>query len=385
MTEARLDFFVSYNHADSEWAEWIAWMLEEAGYTTVIQAWDFRPGTNFVLEMDEAARRADRTIAVLSPDYLGSGFVAPEWAAAFAADPRGQSRSVVPVRVAPSHADGLLGQLVWIDLVGLSREHAKAALLAGLQPGRRKPVTEPSFPGSATGGLSVAPGSDAVCDQASVIGPSTPWRPLGAALTFMRRRDLVGAPNQLSSTVLEVHVLPVEAAHLAVLRLAEFGNELAELGRQAGMFSVGQAVDVQTDSVRAYARTMASRSTDDCGLAIARTGQRSAWIALPHDMLGAVYDASDIRPRLAALLAVLEAIASPMPQQLAFALHVQPLTMLSRSSVAQVGHRTNAQMPFVTREFVTVAPDDYVQGRWISSSAAAVADELTARLDAALQ
>lgn len=40
------DFFISYNSADRTWAEWIAWQLEEAGYTTVLQAWDFRPGSN---------------------------------------------------------------------------------------------------------------------------------------------------------------------------------------------------------------------------------------------------------------------------------------------------------------------------------------------------
>ena len=40
------DFFISYNSADRQWAEWIAWQLEEAGYTTVLQAWDFRPGPN---------------------------------------------------------------------------------------------------------------------------------------------------------------------------------------------------------------------------------------------------------------------------------------------------------------------------------------------------
>ena len=37
------DFFISYSGADRSWAEWIAWQLEAAGYTAVIQAWDFRP------------------------------------------------------------------------------------------------------------------------------------------------------------------------------------------------------------------------------------------------------------------------------------------------------------------------------------------------------
>ena len=54
--EAVKDFFVSYNKADRDWAEWIAWTLEEAGYSVVIQAWDFRAGGNFVLEMHKAAK-----------------------------------------------------------------------------------------------------------------------------------------------------------------------------------------------------------------------------------------------------------------------------------------------------------------------------------------
>ena len=83
------DFFISYTGVDRGWAEWIAWTLEEAGFSVVLQAWDFlAPGSNFVLEMQRAAVGASRTIAVLSPDYLTSHFAAPEWAAALAGDPR---------------------------------------------------------------------------------------------------------------------------------------------------------------------------------------------------------------------------------------------------------------------------------------------------------
>lgn len=63
------DFFISYNRADRQGAEWIAWQLEESDYTTVLQAWDFRPGANFALEMHRASTEAERTIAVLSPAY----------------------------------------------------------------------------------------------------------------------------------------------------------------------------------------------------------------------------------------------------------------------------------------------------------------------------
>ena len=55
-TDTGKDFFISYTGADKKWAEWIAWQLEEAQYSTVLQAWDFRPGMDFVLEMDKASQ-----------------------------------------------------------------------------------------------------------------------------------------------------------------------------------------------------------------------------------------------------------------------------------------------------------------------------------------
>ena len=66
MTVPVKDFFISYTKPDKAWAEWIAWELEAAGYSTIIQEWDFKAGGNFVVEMDNATKQSDRTIAVLS-------------------------------------------------------------------------------------------------------------------------------------------------------------------------------------------------------------------------------------------------------------------------------------------------------------------------------
>ena len=142
------DFFVSYNKADRTWAEWIAWQLEEAGYSTMLQAWDFRPGSNFVLEMQRAATEAERTIAVLSPDYLIAEFTQPEWAAAFAQDPTGRNRTLVPVRVRECDLTGLLAPIVHINLVGLEESEAVDRLLSGLSQERAKPTIPPGFPGA---------------------------------------------------------------------------------------------------------------------------------------------------------------------------------------------------------------------------------------------
>jgi len=60
----RKDFFISYTQADRAWAEWIAWQLEEAGYSVTIQAWHFRPGHNFPLEMDRALRKTEGIVTL---------------------------------------------------------------------------------------------------------------------------------------------------------------------------------------------------------------------------------------------------------------------------------------------------------------------------------
>jgi len=146
-----VDFFVSYTSADRPWAEWIAWELEAAGYSVIVQAWEMQPGSNFVLAMHEAAQRARRTIGVLSPAFLASPYAAAEWAAAFGADPTGKQRKLVPVRVRDCDPDGLLGSVVYVDLVGLESEASREALLAGVRSDRAKPARAPAHPGGGAG------------------------------------------------------------------------------------------------------------------------------------------------------------------------------------------------------------------------------------------
>jgi len=133
-------FFISYTQADRQWAEWIGWQLEAKEYTTVIQAWDFRPGKNFVEEMDHALRKADCVMAVLSTDYLEKRFTTDEWTAAY------RKGNLLPVRVRECDPTGLLGSLIFIDLVGKSESEARQALLDGVKQKRAKPTSAPPFP-----------------------------------------------------------------------------------------------------------------------------------------------------------------------------------------------------------------------------------------------
>ena len=144
------EFFISYNKADREWAEWIAWTLEARGYTTIIQAWDFRPGENFVLRMGTAMNESARTIAVLSKDYLAALFTQSEWTAAFQSDPTGEQRKLIPVRVHPCELPHPYTMIIYCDLVGLSDPQAASDALinAVREENRLKPASPPKFPGA---------------------------------------------------------------------------------------------------------------------------------------------------------------------------------------------------------------------------------------------
>lgn len=146
------DFFISYTQADRAWAEWIAWTLEEDDHRVLVQAWDFVSGTNWIQGMQSGAALATRTIAVLSDDYLKSVYGGAEWHAAWAADPDGSGRKLLPVRVGDCDRPGLLAGVVSIDVFGVDEAKAKARLrrmAAGALAGRAKPTSQPPFPGRA--------------------------------------------------------------------------------------------------------------------------------------------------------------------------------------------------------------------------------------------
>ncbi|WP_322756634.1 toll/interleukin-1 receptor domain-containing protein, partial [Frankia sp. Cas3] len=132
---------------DRAWAEWIAWTLEEANYRVVIQAWDFGAGSHFVEEMHRTTEHAARTVAVLSAAYLESAYAAPEWQAAWAADPSGRARKLLVFRIEECPRPGLLAQLVSVDLFSVGQDVARRVVLAAVAGERGKPAMEPDFPG----------------------------------------------------------------------------------------------------------------------------------------------------------------------------------------------------------------------------------------------
>jgi TIR domain len=125
------DFFVSYSSADRLWAEWIAWQLEDAHYSVMLQTWQFQPGQNFVQDMQDAIEQCQHTLVVLSPDYLSE----LETHAGSAQIFRQAQSTLLPVQVRESqeHLKGILSLLPSIDLVGRDEAEAREVLLTEIK------------------------------------------------------------------------------------------------------------------------------------------------------------------------------------------------------------------------------------------------------------
>ncbi|WP_341477285.1 toll/interleukin-1 receptor domain-containing protein [Frankia canadensis] len=132
-----------------EWAEWVAWQLEDAGYRVLIQAWDFVPGSDWMLGMQQGVSHPRRMIALLSDSYLRSVYGRQEWRAVLAADADGFSRKLLPVRIEDCERPGMLRTVVDFDIYDLAPEATRDHLLRQVGhslSGRVKLTTAPEFP-----------------------------------------------------------------------------------------------------------------------------------------------------------------------------------------------------------------------------------------------
>ena len=148
MSSRGTDFFISHAGRDTAWAEWLAWQLQQAGYTVELAVWDWAPGEDFVARMSAALESADRLLAVCSEAYFASAYGGAELRAAFAGSAPAQGR-IVPVLIEPVTLPPLYAPLIHLDLTGLDEAAAVARLRARLAGGR--PASAASCSGMSTG------------------------------------------------------------------------------------------------------------------------------------------------------------------------------------------------------------------------------------------
>ncbi|MGW0192322.1 FxSxx-COOH system tetratricopeptide repeat protein [Nonomuraea sp. NPDC003201] len=137
-------FFISHADADVQWAEWIAFELENAGYGVILKAWDFRPGHNLLDKIDEALSVCHHTLHVISARHDAE--VAARTAAQYQGL-QGKERALIPVRVDEAEDDipPSIGALVPIDLRSVDEDEARRRLLAAVEE-RAERVPRAGFP-----------------------------------------------------------------------------------------------------------------------------------------------------------------------------------------------------------------------------------------------
>ncbi|GAB3861574.1 hypothetical protein GCM10027610_104300 [Dactylosporangium cerinum] len=377
------DFFVSYTAADKAWATWIAYILEDDGYTVTIQEWDFRPGSNFAIEMDKALKQSPRMIAVLSPAYLKAKFPAPEWAAAFASDPEGAKNALVPIMVEECSPEGLLSQVVQIRIQGKDEVTAREMILEGVRRERSKPTAPPPFPGPSA---SPAPGSPpAVSFPAGTAASGPPvagrlrWQSPAPPVTVSWHRDLDNSARgmQQRAAAVEVHLaFSDDDARLQVSELGELRNLLPDHGRKTGIFTRLEALESHADS--AVVRVTSSGWGNEKGLAVTRSGQRSTWAPLPKGQVGFLLDIEHLVGQVTGMLDALTALNLPQGPLVVPAIGLDPATMISYGSVARPSN--TAAIGITQPDHIHVAPDEAIEYNAVVTRSAAVAAELVARL-----
>ncbi|MFD7458945.1 MULTISPECIES: FxSxx-COOH system tetratricopeptide repeat protein [unclassified Streptomyces] len=143
--------FVSHAGRDRQWAEWVAWHLEAAGYRVELGLWHWRAGDDFVKRMNEALERASAVVAVVSPHYFEPGrYTEEEWRAAVAR--RGRFVPVVVQQLERDAMPAVLASLIRVDLHELPDEDAAVKALTDAVRGPARPERAPVYPPAAAQG-----------------------------------------------------------------------------------------------------------------------------------------------------------------------------------------------------------------------------------------
>lgn len=196
-----MDFFICHNEADKQWAEWISWQLEQAGYKVWNPDWDILPGQNEILAIDKALDDASaqqterRMILLLSPNFGGSSYQEVSRTSIQALDPDGSKGLLIPVKISDKVNGHIIsGAVRTIDLYLYSDERqALDCLLRGIGKQRGKSLKAPFFPGQVQmpqAGKPFFPGSiseQSITSEARVLNRKESVHPLYKLGQFDRR------------------------------------------------------------------------------------------------------------------------------------------------------------------------------------------------------
>lgn len=207
------------------------------------------------------------------------------------------------------------------------------------------------------------------------------WQTLDRPAEVSWYRDLapVGAFRS-NPALLEIHLTPVpQQGRVSAMHMRRLAEELADMGRSNGLFPITQRVEIHTTADVAIAASADSRGAQ-CGLAVTRSGQRSAWEELPQPGMTYVLDDEHTGNRVATLLASLREIdLVPEPPSYAPAVAIDNPMMVTVERLAEV-NRQRASGMRMSDVPVRVPPEDAFAAAALDHHLSDLGQELAARL-----
>jgi hypothetical protein len=204
--------FISHTGRDRAWADWVRWHLETVGCQTELDSVDWPPGTNFIQAMDEALRRDNPMLVLLSAAYLDPDrYTTDEWTTRLAQRRKDPDAKMIPLRVDPVDLHrGLWSPIIVPDLFDLPPDHAITALLDAVRQ-----VIDLATPGTLSAAPPIYPGRSTVSAIAGA-GPRPPgslsavWNVARRNPGFTGRNDIL---NRLHDTLIADSRVAVQALH----------------------------------------------------------------------------------------------------------------------------------------------------------------------------
>lgn len=214
------------------------------------------------------------------------------------------------------------------------------------------------------------PGPVSQTMAAPAVSEALLWRPLSQKLAAVWLPD-IGRVRIAGSAMLEVHVVPVDdSGRLEARRLAALADELAVIGRTAQLFAADEDLTISEPAI--------VTSATGAGLAVILSGQRSAWIPLPRDPVGAVLDPDDLASRLTTLLSVLAGIGTAGPPEVGFATGVITSITLAEGRVADLPRLTKRSRTSMSP--IRVPAQDVLPFHRLAINSRDIGEELAARI-----
>lgn len=147
------DVFLSHNRQDKPRVRALAQRLKEAGLRVWLDEWVIRPGDDIYLAIERGLEAARVQVLCLSPEALGSDWVALERSTVIFRDPSNAGRRFVPLLLADCELPDALRRYKYVDfrqetqaafgeLLAACRDVVEASLPEAQSESKEKPKTE---------------------------------------------------------------------------------------------------------------------------------------------------------------------------------------------------------------------------------------------------